>query len=107
MKTDRSNPYKLEPGMLVAYTGKFLKSCGLYTGPAGQEKFTIQYCSCRMCKVGQWVAIDQIRTECDPKSRDYDAEYLKDLLAEGGSTWRHIAVFNLYRVGTLDHRNAD
>jgi hypothetical protein len=96
----------MTPGVRVQLTGKFLRSTGQVTGGEGHKKWTVQACTCRMCVSGRFVAVDQVKPECDPKSPDYDPQFIADLHAEGGSDWRHINKENLYVIGQSDHRNA-
>lgn len=96
----------MSPGTTVAYTGKFLRSTGQVVGSAGLDKFIVQECSCGMCKLKARVAVNQHALGTDPNEPGYDADYARDLKAEQGNTWRHIASDALYVVGQLDSRNA-
>ena len=78
---------KLRPGDIVKLTGQFLRSTGQQTGSEGASRWTvIEHASCRSCKTGVVVAVNE--PSYDDPSRP-----------------RHIASANLYRVGTLDIRN--
>lgn len=96
---------EMTPGTTVAYTGKFLRDSGQMTGSAGLDRFIVQECSCGMCKLKARVAVNQHAIWTDPNEPDYDPEYARELTAEQGNTWRHIATGALYVVGQLDHRN--
>lgn len=96
----------MTPGTKVAYTGKFLKSCGPFTRRAGQEKFIVQECKCKPCREGRWVAVDRPARYTDPTHPDFDAAHTEELRAELGHTFQHIGTDCLYVVGQLDHRNA-
>jgi hypothetical protein len=65
----------------------------------------VQECTCQMCKSDRFVAINEIKPECDPKSRDYDPQFVTDLHAEGGSDWRHVNKENLKVFGQVDVRD--
>lgn len=101
--TQRNMP----PGTKVAYTGKFLRSAGLYKGSAGLDQFVVQECHCSHCKAGTRVAVNEPAHWTDPEEPDYDPEYARELKAEVGNTWSHISTSALYVVGTLDPRNVD
>ena len=95
----------MTPGTTVAYTGKFLRNTGMLTGSAGLDKFIVQECHCRHCVTKTRVAINRHITWADPTEPNYDPDYARDLKAEVGNTWAHIATASLYVVGQLDHRN--
>jgi hypothetical protein len=79
---------KLITGTRVRLTGQFLRNTGQLTGGEGQKTWTVQECSCSLCTDSErFVAVNEPR---------YDAPELL----------RHIASANLYKDGTLDHRNA-
>jgi hypothetical protein len=97
----------MPPGTKVAYTGKFLRSAGLYTGSAGLDQFIVQECHCPHCKGKTRVAVNRLALWTDPNEPDYDSEYARDLKEEVGNNWAHISKEALYVVGQLDHRNVD
>ena len=65
-------------GSRVRLTGAFLRSTGQYTGPEPQSVWTVQECSCGLCRDGRFVATDET---------SYD-----------GEGQRHIAAANLQKV---------
>ena len=96
----------MTPGTKVAYTGKFLRSTGQQVGSAGLDRFIVQSCQCLHCQAKTRVAVNQEALFTDPTEPGYDPEYARNLKAEVGNTWRHIASENLYVVEQLDHRNS-
>lgn len=99
------NQRDMPPGTKVAYTGKFLKSAGLYTGSAGLDQFVVQECNCPHCRGRTRVAVNQLASWTDPHEPGYDPEYARELTAEVGNTWLHISPSALYVVGEQDPRN--
>ena len=67
-------------GDRVRLRGTFLRSTGQHTGQETRKMWTVQDCSCGLCRVGRFVCTDE---------PSYD-----------GESPRHIAAANLQKVGT-------
>jgi len=85
----------LQIGDTVKFTGQFLRNTGQYGGSEGLSEWVITECHCALCKTGRFVATNQT-IETDIRESKSDQE----------SLMRHIHAENVYRVGTLDSRNA-
>ena len=46
---------KLQPGDVVKWTSKWLKSAGIHGGSTPRESFTVKACACPQCTRGEWV----------------------------------------------------
>jgi ATP-dependent phosphoenolpyruvate carboxykinase len=104
--TTKKTSQDMSPGTTVAYTGKFLRDSGQMTGSAGLDKFIVQECHCKHCFAKTRVAVNKPSVWTDPEEPGYDAQYARELKAEVGNTWMHIATSALYVVGQLDSRNS-
>jgi len=76
----------LKVGDKIKLTGQFLRNTGQHTGPGGLSTWVVQACDCDLCKTGRFVATNGDSYFTDGK--------------------RHFAKGNVYKVGTLDARNA-
>lgn len=92
MATPASTPAKYPPGTQVKLTGKFLRSTGQGVGSEGQKRWTVQPCSCGLCKRGGHIRTDEPMTVdySSPNDPPEEREALK---------WRHLAIGNVFKVG--------
>lgn len=81
------------PGTRVRLTGTFLKNTGQQVGGEGQSVWTIQECSCQLCRTGAFVATNEPHA-CQEDPRGYE-----DIPPEERPRWRHINTCNLQVVG--------
>lgn len=48
-----------QPGTRVRFTGEFLRNSGQIKGGEGQSRWTVVECTCGLCMVGTYVAVNQ------------------------------------------------
>jgi hypothetical protein len=89
----------LHTGDKVKLTGEFLRNTGQVTGEDGLSVWTVTACKCELCNTGRFVATDQNANTGMLATADHLAE-------ADPATLRHLNVGNIYRLGTLDSRNA-
>jgi hypothetical protein len=77
-----------KPGEKVKFTGKFLACTGQQTGDEGAKVFTVQECSCTLCKSGKFVQVNE-------KAAELGFFAAEELEAMPHLRWRHIAIANL------------
>jgi hypothetical protein len=77
-------------GDQVKLTGQFLKTTGQKRGGEGGKKWTVVACDCGLCASRDYIAVDEKSSFAMPDEPQQ----------------RHLNAGNVYRVGTLDSRNA-
>ena len=86
-------PSPFTPGDTVALTVQFLRNTGQFAGGDAVSQWTVVGCDCPLCRTGRFVATNEPSQYPDGESWPGDSP-------------RHINAGNLYRVGTVDSRNA-
>lgn len=89
---------QMTPGTKVQLSGNFLRATGQTTGPEAASTWTVQDCSCELCRDGVTVAVDEPRSDLSYWSPEelVQMPYLK---------MRHIHRSNLVIKGSPSLRN--
>ena len=97
---------KLQIGDRVKLTGEFLRNTGQYVGSEGLSEWVITECHCDLCDTGRFVATNQNAHTFELMHRSELDKSIRESGSGRESHMRHFNAGNLYRVGTLDSRNA-